>query len=515
MTIKKALATPDVRTSVDENGVVKFTWQSVDGAKNYLITKFLYKKSADGSIQKLDKAEVIGNTEKTSWSSDEQDQTSQTFGGVQNTGFKTFTRSEDDLHGKTIEKTDGTRYSVQYGVIAANDPNGKDFYSTSAYNTIDGDALAQTIPYQLAKNATNELMKNSDSVATIPEKMAVTLVDGSTVLRPVIIDTSRTKVENGKLRVYFKLSGTNVKYTLTISSYNATTYASDVETVAKRNIDAQQKNGADVGYEYVQARKTVDDASKTRPEVPYTVNSTDEYSDYLAANMIAGKELIDVSKYANNSSLSLADVIYQVKAQNPYILGFRGYTYHSVEKIVEIRYAYSQQEREDYQKKLFEAGKNIVSQIITPSMTDRQKALAINSYIVNSASYNYEALAIIKDSAKVSSAQFRDNWSAVGILLNKSGVCQSYADAFKLLADAAGLKAILVTGDADGGRHAWNKAFMDGKWQNIDVTWNDTGVPSQATDLFGLTDAVIRSKWNHIEDKYSLIDSLIPNYAAN
>lgn len=514
MTVKKELDTPIANTSISSDGVLSLKWNPVDKATNYFITKFVYEKQADGSFELSGDAQLVGQTSATTWNSGEEEvKADNAEEGIQNPAFKTFEKSEDELHGDTLSYVDNNKYSVEYGVIATTDPNKTDSYKTSSYAPIQGDDINRQLPYTMASNAADEVLNSTaDNVDGIPEQMPMTMADGSTTLRAVIIDPSRTKIDHGKLYAYFSVAGTNIKYYITVNSFNSTTYKSDVAAVADRNIKAQQRSGAAVAYQYIQPRKTVENASKTRPSVPYQVNSTDNFSDYLAANMIAGNELIDISKYIDASSLSLSDVIYQVKYQNPYILGFEGYSYHEKEKVLEVKYSYTAQERADYQKKLADTAQNVLSQIITPSMSEKQKALAINNYLVKTGQYNYDALAIINDTSKVNSTEFRDNWSAIGILLNKTGVCQSYSDAFKLLADAAGIKAVTVTGMTDSGRHAWNKVFMDGKWQNVDVTWDDNG--ANATELFGLTDATIKAQFNHAEDKWYAIDSLLPTYAA-
>ena len=46
-------------------------------------------------------------------------------------------------------------------------------------------------------------------------------------------------------------------------------------------------------------------------------------------------------------------------------------------------------------------------------------------------------------------AKFNDSFTPYGVLLNKTGVCSSYAGAFKLLAQQAGLECIVVTGNLD------------------------------------------------------------------
>ena len=146
-------------------------------------------------------------------------------------------------------------------------------------------------------------------------------------------------------------------------------------------------------------------------------------------------------------------------------------------------------------------------------MSDRDKALAINNYLVSQGTYNYDALAASKVMDAGNSSKYRNNWSAIGILLDGTGICKSYADAYKLLSDIAGLKTITVTGNVDESGHAWNKTFIDGKWQNIDTTWNDGN--SNTTELFGLTDEEITTKWNHKEDNRYAIDGLVASYAAN
>lgn len=57
----------------------------------------------------------------------------------------------------------------------------------------------------------------------------------------------------------------------------------------------------------------------------------------------------------------------------------------------------------------------------------------------------------------------------------------SYAYAFKGIADEAGLRSIVVLGnaygdDGQGGAHAWNLVkASDGSWRTVDSTWNDNG----------------------------------------
>jgi hypothetical protein len=106
----------------------------------------------------------------------------------------------------------------------------------------------------------------------------------------------------------------------------------------------------------------------------------------------------------------------------------------------------------------------------------------------------------------------------VGLLLDHTGVCESYAKAYELLSDQAGIDSVVVFGNAPT-PHAWNKTYMNGKWQVVDTTWDDDPNPPPHTELFGITDAQAQQQWEHVEDTDGtdpwMIGSMIATYAAN
>ena len=65
-----------------------------------------------------------------------------------------------------------------------------------------------------------------------------------------------------------------------------------------------------------------------------------------------------------------------------------------------------------------------------------------------------------------------DNWTAYGILVNKTGVCESYSEAFQTLCLYAGINCTSVRGTAGGG-HKWNCVELDGEWYMCDITFDD------------------------------------------
>lgn len=122
-------------------------------------------------------------------------------------------------------------------------------------------------------------------------------------------------------------------------------------------------------------------------------------------------------------------------------------------------------------KKTDQKAKKIIKTVITKEMSTEQKVKAIHDYIVLNCEYDY--------SNYLQGTIPRDSYSAKGALVKHKSVCQGYAEAFKLLMDMLNIPCKVVSGTANNGSgngyqgHAWNVVKIDGKWYNIDVTWDD------------------------------------------
>ena len=85
------------------------------------------------------------------------------------------------------------------------------------------------------------------------------------------------------------------------------------------------------------------------------------------------------------------------------------------------------------------------------------------------------------------------NWcSAESGLTRHQGTCESYQRIYSKLLDAAGIANGRITGNG----HTWNAVKIDGKWCQMDLTWDDTsdnwyGDLDQRHLYFGLTDELI------------------------
>lgn len=116
--------------------------------------------------------------------------------------------------------------------------------------------------------------------------------------------------------------------------------------------------------------------------------------------------------------------------------------------------------------------KSIVKSLKLEGKSDYAKVKAIHDYIINNTSYD-ESL---------------EKHSAYNALIDKSAVCEGYTLAAYRLFTEAGISNRVITGYAGGDSHAWNIVKVNGKWYNIDLTWDDpvtnTGKPMLTYDYF-------------------------------
>jgi len=57
--------------------------------------------------------------------------------------------------------------------------------------------------------------------------------------------------------------------------------------------------------------------------------------------------------------------------------------------------------------------------------------------------------------------------------VRKSSTCQGYMSlAYKMFTEA-GIPSRIITGTGNKDSHGWNIVYLEGKWYNIDCTWDD------------------------------------------
>ncbi|MGN0153453.1 MAG: transglutaminase domain-containing protein [Lachnospiraceae bacterium] len=130
---------------------------------------------------------------------------------------------------------------------------------------------------------------------------------------------------------------------------------------------------------------------------------------------------------------------------------------HNFRIEVHLQYVYDKQEMDDY----FQNMKELAAQLRGES--DYESVKAVHDYLIRN--YDYDDTC--------------ENYLDYEGYLNGTMVCQGYCMAAFLLLAEMDIPVRIVTGasqdyQADA-NHAWNVVKVDGKWYNMDVTWDDKG----------------------------------------
>jgi len=90
-----------------------------------------------------------------------------------------------------------------------------------------------------------------------------------------------------------------------------------------------------------------------------------------------------------------------------------------------------------------------------PSWSELTKVMYINDYLTYNCEYD----------------RTLSKYCAYNCIVEKTSVCQGYAEAFFFLMYKLGIDCRIISSEALN--HAWNMVKVDGEWYQIDVTWND------------------------------------------
>ncbi|MBE5774897.1 MAG: hypothetical protein E7337_13355 [Clostridiales bacterium] len=101
-----------------------------------------------------------------------------------------------------------------------------------------------------------------------------------------------------------------------------------------------------------------------------------------------------------------------------------------------------------------------------------------------------------------------------GVLLKGTGVCQSYAEAFRMFLDSIGVEnMIVVSPEMD---HAWNLVKLNDIWCHVDVTWDDPNEGGQECHTyFGISDDMMDNDHTWDKSAYPACPSNANSYAVN
>ncbi|MCH5262434.1 MAG: transglutaminase domain-containing protein [Lachnospiraceae bacterium] len=527
--------TPVLDYSILDDGRPMFQWTSVEGAAEYIICRVEWnpEKGYESLMYPL------GATEDTTWTTEAVEFSNFAYA---NKDFDIYRVSEDDWKNETTYNYYIDEYEpntvVKWQWAEENDRAvcviavGQDGTSMIS-NTFFFSEMAPNLPSSVATNTEKEngFTREYESVEQFPAYDYVTMCDGITNQKLIDYHTEEASVApkrvwyvddegnfvEGKtencLTVPYVVEGTPFSYSMELLDYDEANLQADMKFLEDREAQLRKKAGGKAFGVLRDAREEVSEQpqQEVRQMEDIEIFANSALGEYLAANMLAGVEVIDLSEFPEAKDASLVeDVLMEAFYQNPMILGLRGYQLNRKRMLLRVAYDDDSKTQARKQKEIQEKLEEVISQIVKPGMTDEEIELAINQYLCDTISYDEDALANAEENNFLYvDDSFNDSFTAYGALINGKCVCSGYAAAFKLLSDAAGLESIVVTGILDGGlAHAWNKVKLDGDWQIVDATNNDMEyIPNALLNLPNFAGERIL-----VEDKTYMTDKLLDNY---
>lgn len=472
-----SITAPNVLESFTDDGKLRLEWEPVKDAVSYRILKRTNNPDKNAAVADYYNYEELVTVKENNWVSTPEIMEKLAF------------NSED-------KDSDGIPKGFYGLVVVAEDSSGYCSPESKAVSSFNiAMTLVSDINYDKIENAVDAKALTFEKVEDLPTRMPVkTLANGDRML-PVIYHNSEIKSEktdNGEIKVTipFSIKGTGIRKEVTIIK-GGEDYAKKVESKVN-DVKETLKTGRVIDNTVI-VEKEIEvlnqEVSKeiAKVDTKYVANSSLE--EFLVTNMLAGKTYLSLEGYPESTDrVTLINAIENLRNDNPIVSSITTYNYSPKTKVLEISY---NSEKQAKQKEYLDKISKVIPTIIKDGMTDLEKSKAINDYIAKEATYDYEAFDAIdkynnigykygwgaKETKEASEKLFKDFGYAMdpeGVLLGGKAVCSGYSEAYYLMANAAGLKAKVVTGDANGGPHAWNLVQIDGKWLVVDVTWNDS-----------------------------------------
>lgn len=565
-TVKTELTqTPYTEFYINDNGIGSLRWNRVKGADYYAIVEY----SENPSDPARPYMQTIATTEDTKWEDYNKDDKSKA-----NLHFRTvFGDSEDEqyeanrklVEDGTLDKEEFVKTSDYNGesetlksqnkyiaVIAINEETG----TSKISNPIDvrqsaGQVTVKTA-YYINKGSLKSVGVGEKTTGTVDKEINllsshlwVVLGNGRLSQKLIAYDVDNVKEtrkdvsilktnEDGSvqlddagnpivdhnetipvLSIPISVEGTSIQGYAEVENYDKKTFKKELTALKERQDNLKEKTGTvnkNTNIDESEDEASFETAESLR-STQYEVFASNALSEYLAIQMLNGQQKINLDDFKEASDSDyLLDAWYEAIYQNPLTLGVKGIRYDTKGNNVIISYDDDATTQRKKQQEIQTKVTEIVKDIIKDDMTDLEKEEAINRYLCEHAEYDTAALKNAeKNNFEKVDEKFNDSFTAYGILINEKGVCASYAAAFKLLADEAGLESIVVTGNLDGSLpHAWNRVKIGEEWLSLDVTNNDNDYIKNS--LFNVPDSL--SNKVLVEDDLYVVNTELVKYVA-
>ncbi len=205
-----------------------------------------------------------------------------------------------------------------------------------------------------------------------------------------------------------------------------------------------------------------------------------EVIDLVADTMFNMKSVVDLSAYdiSTDDAVALFSAIAKYYPAEYSLIANGDFTYKIIvspelDRIMKIRFYYGDDANlSTYQKRVKDLNAEIdalVAQV--QGMNDFEKALYIHDYIVLNCEYDLELLDILETNGTLTGELRSERYTEYSVLVNGTGICGSYALAYRAILNAAGMECLYLSSSQMN--HAWNLVKIDGNWYHVDCCWDD------------------------------------------
>ena len=141
-----------------------------------------------------------------------------------------------------------------------------------------------------------------------------------------------------------------------------------------------------------------------------------------------------------------------------------------------------------------------ISGLSLESLSDHAKIRAIYTYLTENVDYDHD---------KLNDDSYLLKYSAYAAIINKTSVRQGYSNLLYRMLLTAGIDCRIITGISDDERHSWNIVEYNGKYYNLDATW-DANIPPIGYRYFMKGTGDFESHWCDPEYETEVFRSAYP-----
>lgn len=134
----------------------------------------------------------------------------------------------------------------------------------------------------------------------------------------------------------------------------------------------------------------------------------------------------------------------------------------SADAVAVIPIPESPEELEELELK-FDAASNAMFEKAGKYSADEEYAAAVYDLLAEGAEYTGEAM-------YDESMQLRH--TAYGAIVDQKAICDGFALAYQYMLSMRGIPCIVIPGESEGNAHTWNIAEWNGRWHEMDLTWD-------------------------------------------